>query len=197
VHPPLNGDTLDSLMGTRSADADWEVLPGLPSYGDPALPFSATGLGLHREGFVVRFRHSDGSTWTGNFQRGFGQCETVLPHPNGHAVLVLAGGTAYVIDPSTRQLLRSFGSDIQFVARMPLAPALIVGNGLWFESLPADGKGWRTRRISWDGMRDVRLVDDDHVSGEAYSPLDDSWRPFSVDLNNGGVTGGSYNGPDV
>ena len=29
------------------------VLPGLPAYGEPARPFSATGTGMHSEGLVV------------------------------------------------------------------------------------------------------------------------------------------------
>ena len=174
---------------------EWEVLPGLPAYGDPALPFSATGLGLHREGFVVRFQVG-GSTWTGNFQRGFGGCETVLLHPNGRDVIVLAGGTAYVVHPGTRALRRIFGGDIQFAAQIPGDAAVVVGNGLWFESVPPEGEGWRTRRISWDGMRKIRFVDASLV-GEAYTPMGDAWYPFAVDVESGNVTGGSYNGPDL
>jgi hypothetical protein len=179
----------------ESRHLEWEVLPGLPAYGDPALPFSDTGLGLHREGLVVRFQVGD-LAWTGNFQRGFGECETVLLHPNGKDVIVLAGGTAYIVDPRTRELHRSFGADLQFAAQIPGTATIVVGNGLWFESMPADGEGWRTRRISWDGMREIRFVDDSLV-GEAYTPLDDAWYPFTVDLQNGDVTGGSYNGPDM
>jgi hypothetical protein len=178
-------------------EADWEVLPGLPAYGDPALPFSATGQGFHQEGFVVRFRLLDGTAWVGNFQRGYGEGEAVLPHPNGHEVIVLAGGTAYIVDPRERKAIRTFGGDILFAEQVPSRDALVVGNGLWFESLPAQGPGWRTRRISWDGMKDVQFVDSQHLRGEAYSPLDDGWHPFVVDLTSGEVTGGSYDGPDM
>ena len=182
-------------MGTRNVG--WEILPGLPPYGDPAQPFSSTGMGMHREGLVVRFRQGDGSNWTGNFQRGFGDAETVLSHPNGHGVVVLAGGTAYIVDPAKQQLLRSFGADIQFAERLPDSTNLVLGNGLWFECLTSDGSGWRTRRISWDGMRNLELVGSDGLSGEAYSPLDDDWHSFILDLRSGHVTGGSYNDPET
>jgi hypothetical protein len=171
-------------------------LPGLPPYGDPAVSFSATGMGTHSEGLVVRFHRGDGSTWTGNFQRGYGQAETILTHPNGREVIVIAAGTAYVVDPSAQRLLRHFGGDIEFVGRSPDSSNLIFGNGLWFECLTSEGVGWQTRRISWDGMRNVAFVGGDQLSGEA-SALDHGWHSFNVDLRSGHVTGGSYDGPDA
>lgn len=172
----------------------WEVLEGLPPYGDPALPFSATGLGNHREGLVVRFSSPDSLSWTGNFQRGYGECETVVRHPNGRDVVVVAGGSAYVVDPAEKKVLRHFGADLQFAADVSSVDALVLGNGLWFESLTANGEGWRTRRISWDGIRSAR-VEGTELHGEAYSPFDDHWYAFTVDLINGNVSGGSYHGP--
>jgi len=110
-------------------------------------------------------------TWTRNFQRGYGECETVLLHPNKHEVVVVAGGTAYIVDPTEQKSIRSFGGDLQFAADIPSIEALVVGNGLWFECLRAQGGGWPTRRISWDGMREVHVVDGTELRGEAYSPL--------------------------
>jgi hypothetical protein len=54
---------------------------------------------------------------------------------------------------------------------------------------------WRTRRVSWDGVRKVALKDFS-LFGEAYNPMDDSWHSFSVNLRDGKSVGGSYNGPD-
>ncbi len=43
-------------------------------------------------------------------------------------------------------------------------------------------------------MRDLR-IEEEKVKGEAWSPLDDCWYPFSADLTTGAVEGGCYNGP--
>jgi hypothetical protein len=72
---------------------------------------------------------------------------------------------------------------------------LIIGNGLWFEALAASGMSWRSRRLSWDGVRNVR-IDDSRLRGEAWNPVDDCWNEFTLDLQTGDVVGGSYNGPD-
>lgn len=91
-----------------TADVRWEILNGLPAYGPMAEPFTATGKGTHSEGLVVKFKNSTES-WVGNFQRGFSSLDKVLQHPNGHLVVVVAGGTAYVVDPRTRSLMQHFG----------------------------------------------------------------------------------------
>jgi len=52
------------LRGSMSSGT-WEVLEGLPVYGAPAVSFSATGLGTHREGLVVKFKAYAGD-WIGN-----------------------------------------------------------------------------------------------------------------------------------
>ena len=55
---------------------------------------------------------------------------------------------------------------------------------------------WHTPRISWDGFQNVRL-EAEQLAGEAWSPVEDRWLPFSVDLETGRIDGGSYNGPET
>ena len=102
-------------------------------------------------------------------------------------VMVIAGGQAYVIDVATRALIRTFGGQITDVLYVPARERTIFGNGLWFECVGAEGLLWRTRRISWDGMKEVSL-DGERLHGNAYAP-DDTWSPFDVDLDTGEVTG--------
>ena len=77
---------------------------------------------------------------------------------------------------------------------VPRRRLLIVSNGVWLEALDPTGRLWRTRRISWDGVRSI-VVGESSLSGEAYEPMTDSWTPFAVDLSSGESEGGSYGGP--
>ena len=176
---------------------NWEILDGLPVYGPPAEAFSATGLGKHREGLVVRIHASSGS-WVGNFQRGMSSCDRVLEHPDGRHVLVIAGGTAYVVDPEHRQLVGHFGAQIVYVFPLPGEAILLLGNDLWFEAIGSEGLRWRSRRISWDGLRHV-VLDGNQLRGEAYAPEgpEGAWYPFQLDVLTGTVTGGSYYEPPM
>jgi hypothetical protein len=176
--------------------AGFEILPGLPSSGPLPEQFSSTGHGTHSEGFVVRFLPEQSSPWVGNFQGGFGKCQGVFVHPNGCHLIVVATGQAYIVEPESRALLDHFGADIASVVEVPEIDALLFTNGLWFEAYGASGLLWRSRRVSWDGVRSLsrtKLT----LHGEAYSPLDDAWHPFSLDLASGHAKGGSYTGPQI
>jgi hypothetical protein len=175
----------------------WEILDGLPVYGPMAEPFSATGQGTHCEGLVVRFSAPTGS-WVGNFQRGFSSLDEVFAHPDGRHVVVVAGGTAYIVDADSHCLVAHFGAQIEQIILAPASGFVLLGNGLWFEALGPAGAAWRSRRISWDGMRKVSLAGT-VLRGEAYAPEgpDGAWYPFEVDVMTGAVSGGSYDGPSM
>lgn len=175
----------------------WEILDGLPVYGPMAEPFSATGEGTHREGFVVRFSPSTGS-WIGNFQRGFSSLNVVLAHPDARHVVVVAGGTAYIVEPDSHALVSHFGALIEEIVSVPEIGFVLFGNGLWFEALGPKGKVWRSRRISWDGMRNLVLAGE-VIRGDAWAPEgpDGAWYPFELEVMTGAVRGGAYYGPPM
>lgn len=149
---------------------------------------------MHREGFVVEFSPQGSQKWIGNFQPGLGGIDDVVEHIDGNHIIVIAGGQAYVIDPKTRLLVNDFGGQIEYVDSILELQMLLFGNGLWFEAIGERGFIWRTRRLSWDGMRAIRQ-EGISLSGEGYDPMTDSWVSFTVDLTSGDAKGGSYNGP--
>ena len=175
----------------------FEILAGLP--GDGPLPeyFGSEANGRYREGFVVRFFPDNNEPWVGNFQADSTTMSQVLEWRSPDLVTVIAQGRAYDVNLATRRVIREFGSgSIEFFAAAPAIDGFVVGNGLWFESLHTPARPWRTRRISWDGMRSLH-IDGFVLSGEAYNPMEDRWEPFTVDLRDGTAAGGSYNGPDM
>lgn len=167
----------------------WRVLAGLPAYGDMPEQFSATGQGMHREGFVVEFTPPDAPSWVGNFQRGMTSLDVVIASRGDGTVTVIAGGQAYVVDPGSRSCVRTFGGQIEHV--FDLADRTVFSNGLWLEATDGERLLWRTRRLSWDGMMEVRVAGE-RIVGNAYDPMTDEWAPFSVEIANGEAQGGSY-----
>lgn len=165
------------------------ILAGLPPYGPEARPFSASGLGVHREGLVVEFTPEGGRAWIGNFQRGGTGLDVVRASPAGVSIVVVAGGQAYVVDPESRRCVRTFGGDIEIF--LPFADRLVFGNGLWLEATDGERPLWRTSRLSWDGMRNLR-VDGETIVGESYDPMTDEWTAFAVEIATGEYVGGSH-----
>ncbi len=172
----------------------FRVLAGLPATGPWPEQFSETGQGTHREGFVVEFSPEAKSAWVGNFQPGMTGYSAVLPHLDGKSLIVIAGGQAYVIDPLERRLVSVFGGSIDAALFVQPEGPLVICNGIWLEARDKSGLRWRSRRISWDGMRDLR-IENGKILGQAWSPLDDREYTFAVDLTTGTVEGGSYHGP--
>ncbi|MGB1125110.1 MAG: hypothetical protein ACPG4Q_07880 [Phycisphaeraceae bacterium] len=184
------------ISSQRKRLLHFEVQLGLPPYGPEALPFSATGLGTHSEGYVVKVVQSTGTEWTGNFQRGLSGFDAVMEHPNKQQIVVIAGGQAYVVDVDQPDQWYHFGGGIEYAHPLDERDAILIGNGLWFELHGRRGIIWKSRRISWDGMREVR-IESGKLFGLAwtYEPPD-TWEAFLLDLSDGSVTGGTYTGPD-
>lgn len=175
----------------------YEVLTGLPTYGPMALPFSAGGWtgawGGHSEGLVVKFYPIAKDAWVGNFQPGSGGWQGVVEHPNEQHLIVVSGGQGYVVDPETHQLVSLLPGDIQHVVSLPELGAIVVSDGLSFEAIKSSGVWWRSPRISWDKIRNIK-VEGTTLRGEASMPTagEDQWSPFALDLMTGQCEDGVY-----
>lgn len=173
-------------------NATFQILAGLPATGPYPEQFSVDGRGMHREGFVLRVTPGGGAPWAGNFQRGLTGFSGAFPHPDGTSLVVIAGGDGYVVDPETRAL-RSVLAGVYSGAWIWNEGSLLIldHSGVSFESIGPDGTIWTTRRISWDGFRDVRIKGE-KLLGEAWSPAGNYWSAFEVDLRTGDAAGGAY-----
>lgn len=137
----------------------------------------------------MEFTPVEGAPWTGNFERGATSFDFVGHQPGSGYVIVIAGGSGYVVDPETRLCIRTFGTAIDGVWELEDG-SLLTSNGLWLELLDGSGIRWQTRCISWDGFRSIR-IQSGRVTGEAWNPVDDTWDPFAVSLETGEAEGGS------
>jgi len=177
--------------------ATFQILPGLPSSGPPAQPFPPNFGRLGREGLVVEIRPPETAAWVGNFGRGLSNFSAIFEHPDGERLFVVAGGHGYVIDPATRRLLSEVGAAITGVWQLGDPPSLLLDHqGIAFERIGLEGRLWRTRRLSWDGFKDLNITPDT-INGLGWRAPGDTWEPFSVDLRTGRTYGGAYSGPDL
>lgn len=159
----------------------FEILPGLPPYGPPAISFTQNGPQEFREGLVVRFYPKESEAWIGNFLGGLTQCRVVLQHPNEIDVIVVADGEGHIVEPESRALRARFGHDIQEVISLPSLRSVLFRGMTDFEAIEADDSHWRSPRISWDGFRNIE-VRGTEISGEAWTPIEDAWVLFTLDL---------------
>lgn len=171
-------------------------LPGLPPYGPVAVAFPPHWGSGAREGLVVEFAPNAGGAWVGNFQPGIGGVDDVRSHPNGRDVLVIANGSLWIVNPATRTA-DEVASAVFDVWPVTNPDGYLLNNqGIGFLRLSADGVMWKSRRISWDGFSDLRF-EGERLTGQSWSPVEDTWLPFELDVRTGRVEGGSYTGPEM
>ncbi len=168
------------------------MLTGLPAYGPAAISFPAPNA--FREGVVVRFMPERGQPWIGNFARGIGGVTALRPELGARSIIVAASGAGYVVNAEARQLVCETRCAVKSIRYEDDLGLVVVSDGLSFEALSKTGVAWLSGRVSWDGMRNVRRQGA-RLEGEAYSPIEDEWSPFTLDLRNGNFTSGVYSGP--
>jgi hypothetical protein len=170
----------------------FEILPQLPVYGPMYIPISHTGLAFYAEGYVVKFYKNNGEEWVANFQLGWTNCSGVYQLGKEDVFLVLAYGAAYVIDPNQTIPLLIFGVDIiEYVFSEVYGFVFARGTNICI--LGNNKELWHSERISWDGIKELR-VSGDIVTALSYDPMDDrdEWVPFTLDLLTRTIDGGSY-----
>jgi len=80
---------------------------------------------------------------------------------------------------------------ISEMVQEPRRRLLIFSDDLRLWAMSASGVRWETGRISWDGIRGLP-IEGNFIVGEAYDPMSDGWRQFTVELETGKVKGGSF-----
>lgn len=172
--------------------AAFELLPGLPPYGPAAKPFPVSGYRAHSQGLVVQFVSEKVGKWVGNFQPGLTNFSGAYEHPDGRHVVVVSGGDTYVVDPDT-QTAEDFRGMVESVTPVPEKNALLFAEGIYLSLIGPRGR-WRTKRLSWDGIRNLSVAGD-FATGEGWR-YDETWHKFMVSLDTGALNGGAYDGPE-
>jgi hypothetical protein len=170
----------------------YAVLDGLPTYGPMYVPVSDDHEPFYSEGFVVRFYRSDGSDWVANFKPGRTGCSLVVDYPDTNRIIVIAKGQGYIMTPDQQQPIDTFGIDISHAIETE-DNKLVLVDDIYVRLLEDKGTVWQSERISWDGIKDVKL-EDCMLTGLSYDPMDSiyEWIPFSINLDTKEITGGSY-----
>ena len=169
------------------------ILPGLPPYAPLTTAFPPEWGTVGSEGVVVEFTSGTG-TWVGNFQPGLEGLQFIDLHPDNQHVVVVADGDLWVVDADQRVAERLLPAIKEALVVSDPDGWVFSRQGLALARLGPSGLIWHTRRLSWDGFDQLRIVGSE-LKGLAWS-LDDQWYAFTVDLRTGKSTGGSYGDQD-
>jgi len=168
----------------------YEILEGLPAYGPMYVPVSENGEQFSHEGLVIRFYKSNGGEWVANFQPGWSDCVLVEDYPDTNRIIVIAKGQGYIMSPDQEKPIDIFGVGINQVLKANDKKIILADFcNVWLVN--DQGNVWQSKRISWDGIEDLKLQEN-LVTGLSYDPGANDWKPFSINLDTKETIGGSY-----
>lgn len=157
------------------------------------IPISENGIDNFSEGFVVKFKKSDGNDWVANFKEGWTDFNYVHAFNDSELIVVIAGGTCYIMNPEEQKPVNAFGVGFKSILEKEDG-GIVLEDITNLTIIEPNGEYWHTEQISFDGLAELK-IDNGIVSGLSYEPTPDDglWIDFSVDLNTREIKGGSYN----
>lgn len=153
--------------------------PGMLVWETPPLP-----------SLFVEIWTRNGTHWIGEFKAGLGGISGIFATPNEDTICVISRGEAYLVDtlrPERYSLLPVI--PVKLIGRVPGRDLLFLVDYIELCAVSKDGLVWRTRRVSWDGIK-ILEVTDRQIRGEGWDAPTDTWIPFTVDVETGHVGGG-------
>lgn len=172
------------------SSARYEVLPGLPGEGPMYISVSDNNEQFYSEGFVVLFFKPDGTSWIANFKPGWSDFNFVKDYPDSNRIIVIASGQGYIMEPESFVPIKTFGLGIKQAIETQ-TNRVICADDCSLYLIEKDGSVWESERISWDGIKDLN-IQNNILTGLAYYPMSDSWKPFTFDIKSKLITGGSF-----
>lgn len=171
----------------------FKVLKGLPTYGPLYVSVPKNGYASYSEGLVIEFVKASGEKWVANFEKGWTNVNSVFEWQDGERLLVIAGGFVYIMSPNSEDPISTLNVNIE-EAFQTEEGIVICHNGIQFYILnPTDGELWQSERLSWDGIKDLR-VENQLITGKSFDPTNSiqEWSEFAIDLKTKNVFGGSF-----
>jgi hypothetical protein len=168
-----------------------ELLKGLPGDGH-IYQFHKPHENTFREGIVVEITPHDAPHWIGNFQPGQLGARGVFATPHDDVAGIVAFGRAYLVkvtDPGDYKIVPDI-EPLFDVRSVPSRNVVILADSTRVYCLDVNGIRWRTRDLSWHGIRFTGLSES-HIKGYGHDMPNQKDVEFVVDLNDGSHEGGS------
>ena len=150
----------------------------------------------------ILFQPPTEEDWVGVFGAGDYGGTIVVVDWNVERAVVVATGRGYIVDTSSRTLVaQPLDENFQDAVYDPSGQRVILADDLRVFVVDSSGALlWNTNRLSIAGIRHLKVVGP-VVHGEAWtyggSSDEDSWFPFTVDLDTREVSGGTHYEPVV
>jgi len=170
----------------------YELLESLPTYGPMHISVTENNDNYYSEGIAIRFFKSDNTNWVANFKPGWTKLTEIFEIENQNDLIVIAGGMFYLMNPENEKPIKAFGGGFETFLKTKNGK-IILQDQIDLTIIEPNNEIWHTERISWDGIKDLKLIKN-FVTGLSYDPMDDKdeWVEFKFNIETREIEGGSY-----
>ncbi len=131
-----------------------------------------------------------GKRWEGEFFQGSG-ISGAYSTPNPDVLCVVSAGEGYLVDPLRPLEFRVLTIAVQDVFQFESTPAIVFVSFTAIAIYNGLGDIWVSERISWDGIRGIK-IQADKILGQAWLAPSNEWYDFSIDLATRTVHGNRF-----
>ena len=172
-----------------------EVLKELPqSEAIRHLYFPGATTAGGADGVMIRVEPKSGSIWVGTFAYGTltpGGLSGVFCMPDPNRLCVVARGRGYIVPAAVPEACEDIAfHPIMDVRVVPKHGLVVFANHTELLAYDASGVRWRTKRLTWDGLK-MTEVADDVIRGEFWDIRSEQTSSFTVDIKTGSHQGGA------
>jgi hypothetical protein len=169
-----------------------DVLREIPGKTGSHFYFPREGVGPYS--LVLRVEPAEGASWIGSFRDGYETAAAVtgaFGWPDPQRICAISKGQGYLVnvgDPSDFVVIDEV-FPIYFACPVVEKGLFVLADFTGLAAFSAEGLKWQRDRISWDGLKNIEIKEED-IIGEAWSAPEETWIPFEIDISTGEKKGG-------
>ena len=133
----------------------FEILKGLPAYGEMYISIPKNGYSEFSEGLAIKFTKKDNTEWIWNFETGSSSLKFATKLKNSENVLIIACGNCYIINSEETKPKVEFGHDYKYVFEYKTKFILVGGNSI--SIVESIDKIEHLDNLCHDGITNVKL----------------------------------------
>ena len=139
----------------------FEILKGLPAYGEMYISIPENGYSEFSEGLAVKFIKNDKTEWIANFETGNSSLKFGKEFKNSQNVLIIACGICYLMNPNEIKPKVEFGNDFEKIFEYKKKFILV---GKYSISIIEDiDKIIHFDDLCYDGIKNVKVENDNLI----------------------------------
>jgi hypothetical protein len=166
----------------------FEILKGLPAYGEMYISIPENGYSEFSEGLAIKFIKNDNTEWIGNFETGSSSLKFATELKNSEDILIIACGICYIMNPEETKPKVEFGHDYKKVFEYKNKFILIGEYSITIIENVDEIKHFDD--LCYDGITNIKLENENLIgvfnnynpSGDGYDKSD-----FALNLETGKI----------